>query len=242
MKTVCVANRKGGVGKTTTVVNLAAALAERGRSVLVVDLDPQCNASAWLQAEASDALLSTLKQGGGLKGGIRHTSIERVHCLPATERMATVSGSTGTELRDGLATVDGYDYCIVDTPPSLGDLSLQGLVAADLVLVPIEPHPLSLHGLSQLIRIVERVRKVRNPSLEWAGILLTRVDARYRLADEVPGELARRLKGRVPMCQTTISYNSKVAESPGHSASVIDYAPQSRGADDYRNLAGEIDA
>lgn len=240
---VAVYNTKGGVGKSTTAVNLAAALAEKGRRVLVVDLDPQASASQTLGIRDDGRAL-----GEGISGRealpIRRTSTAGVDIVPSGLALGGVEKALARELgaevvvRNKLAGLDGYDLVILDAPPGLGMLAIGALVAAHGVLVPVTPNPLSLGGLAGMLQAFETIRERLNPPLDLMGMLLTIVDRRTALAKEVEADLRRRFGGKV--LTTVIRQTVKLAEAAGHGCPVLAYAPDSTGSADYRDLAGEL--
>jgi chromosome partitioning protein len=258
MRLIAVMNQKGGVGKTTTAVNLSAALAESGQRVCVVDLDPQAHASLHLgvtihdgQASIYDVLTSNLQFRD-----VRQQISERLWLVPAHLDLAAaeveLAGEAGRELilRDKLAQDDAtFDYLIIDCPPSLGVLTINALTMAREVFLPLQPHFLALHGLSKLLRTIELVSQRLNPQLKLTGVLLCMFDASTRLATEVsddvtaffqrersPGGIASHARAFT----TRIRRNVRLAEAPSFGQSILQYAPSSNGAEDYRQLAQEV--
>ncbi len=248
MRTIAVVNQKGGVGKTTTTVNLAAALADAGRRVLVLDLDPQHSASTWYKA---------IRQGRGaydlftdpradLSSLVMDTAVEGVSIIPSSPLMYNVeramAGEPGAEhslrLKLGKLPSGRFDYLLADCPPSLGLLTVNALTAATEVFVPVEAHVLGLHGLDKLVQTVAVVRERLNPSLAITGIVACRVKAQTRHAQEVMNDI----KGRFPdvYFQTTIRENVRLTECPSQGVPITAYAPTSHGAEDYRKLAQEV--
>jgi chromosome partitioning protein len=246
MRTVAVAMQKGGSGKTTTTVNLAAALAERGKRVLVVDVDPQANATSWFGVrDAGKGVFSCLCENGSVSDILVRSAAGGVDVVPSSAWLVgaekALAGEVGAEtiLRRRLKPVDGaYDVALVDTPPTLGVLTVGALVAADEVLVPVEAHVLALNGLAQLLRTVEAVRERLNEGLALLGIAACRVDARTRHAVEVVEELRKRFPAET--FRTVIRENVRLAEAPSFGQPVTLYDPRSAGAEDYRALAGEV--
>lgn len=249
---IVVANQKGGVGKTTTVVNLAIALGNKGHRVLLVDLDPQGNASSGIIA---DTKLAELKSSGktiyeALVGRIPLNEVIR----PAREKVFLAPSGpdlVGAEIE--LATREGrervlkqilapvrkdYDYVLVDTPPSLGLLTLNALVAADSIIVPMQCEYYALEGLSALLETIKRIRSSLNPALKIDGLVLTMFDARNRLSHEIAREVEKHFPDKV--FQSVIPRNVRLSESPSHGLSVIEYDPKSAGAEAYQNLATEL--
>lgn len=260
MRTIAVINQKGGVGKTTTAVNLSAALAEQGRRVWLVDLDPQAHASLHLgfasektQPSIYDVLCekSTIVQA-------RYQMTEHLWLTPSHIDLAAAElelvGEVGREilLRDRLlAEAKGFDYVILDCPPSLGILTLNALTTSREVLLPMQPHFLALHGLSKLLHTIEIVGKRLNRNLRLSGVLFCMCDNQTRLANEVISDVheffetataGRRAWPGARCFQTRIRRNVRLAEAPSFGRSIFEYAPQSHGAEDYRNLAGEVEA
>lgn len=248
MRNVAVVNQKGGSGKTTTVVNLAAALAEIERTVLIVDLDPQHSATEWLDLPARETekgIYAVMVDNGNLLDIVYETDIENVDAIPSSDWLygaeKALAGEVGAEsiLRTQLNEFPAlWDYVLLDCPPNLGVLTVNALNAASEVLVPVEAHVLALSGLAQLTRTVDMVKQRLNPELEISGILPCRVDHRTNHAREVVDQLREHF-GEV-VFQTVIRESIRVAECPSFHQPITVYASASSSATDYRELAREI--
>ncbi len=245
---LAIANQKGGVGKTTTSVNLGASLAEMGFRVLVVDLDPQGNATTGLGVNAREvegSIYDVIMSDAAVEDCIEPTSLKNLFVVPATIDLAGAeielvpAFSRELKLRRALHEIrDDYDYILIDCPPSLGLLTVNGLAAADDVLVPIQCEYYALEGLSQLIRNVALVRTNLNPTLDVRGIVLTMYDARTKLADQVEQEVRRHFGRTVYL--TVIPRTVRLSEAPSFGQPIILFDPTSRGAVAYRELAKEV--
>ncbi len=243
---VAITNQKGGVGKTTTAVNLGAALAELGRRVLLVDIDAQSNATSALGAprnlrpNAYDAMLGDR----ALVDCIVPTKIERLHLVPASMDLAgaeiELAAANDRERRLAAALADTrgrYDIVLVDCGPSLGLITLNALTAADQALIPVQCEYLALEGLAALIETIARVRAHLNPSLTLLGVVATMYDGRTRLARDVAAELRSHID---TLFETIIPRSVRLGEAPSHQLTVLEHAPDSRGAEAYRQLAQEV--
>jgi chromosome partitioning protein len=247
-RTLAIASGKGGVAKTTTAVNLAAALGELGRRVLVVDLDPATSASSWLaRPDPGRGLLDALTNGGSLAGLIQESRAPGVDLIPASQSLAAaekaLAGEVGAEtlLREALSRLapDRWDLVLMDCPPALGLLAIWALVACREVLMPLEPHPMAMAGLAQMLRTVETVRTRLNPDLAVAGIVVCRGDPRTRLYHEAVAELDARYAGL--LFATRIRQTIRLSEAPSHGLPITQYSASSHGAEDYRALARELE-
>ena len=258
MRSIAVMNQKGGVGKTTTAVNVSAALAATGLRICLIDLDPQAHATLHLGVEpaADGASIYDVLTGKTRLSEVRRQVAENLWLVASTLDLAAadleLAGVVGREmvLRDKLcAEEQPFDFLLVDCPPSLGVLTLNALVAVDEVFIPLQPHFLALHGLSKLLETIDLVAARLNPRLKISGVVLCMYDANTRLATEVSDnveEFFRRPRDKTTpwsgahTFQTRIRRNVRLAEAPSFGQSIFQYSPDSHGAEDYRRLAEEV--
>lgn len=247
MPTIVVSNQKGGVGKTTTCINLAAELGRRNYSVLAVDMDPQANCTSGLGVNASTlnrSLYNVLLGDVPIQDAILGTAWKGISLLPSSldlagaeiELASTISRES--KLKRQLERLEGFDVVLVDCPPSLGILTLNALTACDRLLVPIQCEYYALEGVGQLVRTVNLVRESLNPALEVSGILLTLYDSRTRLANEVADEVRRQF-GTV-VFDTIVPRNVKLSEAPSYGSPIAYYEEHSAGAQAYESLSKEV--
>lgn len=247
-RVVAVANQKGGVGKTTTVINLAAYLAEAGHRVLAVDIDPQGNTTTGLGVakEAQEtSIYDVLLESAPVSEAVAATVVPSLHVIPATLDLAgaevelTAVPERESRLKAALLPIRGrYDYVFVDCPPSLGLLTVNALTAADSLLIPIQCEFFALEGLSQLLATIERVRRQLNPALTIEGVVLTMYDARTNLSGQVAKEVRDHFGAKV--YRAVVPRAVRLSEAPSHGQPISQYDPKSKAAQVYAQLAQEV--
>ncbi|OFW78936.1 MAG: sporulation initiation inhibitor Soj [Alicyclobacillus sp. RIFOXYA1_FULL_53_8] len=245
---IAIANQKGGVGKTTTAVNLGASMATLGKRVLLIDIDPQGNTTSGLGVNKADVrycIYDIIINDVPIEEAILPTSVDKLSVLPATIQLAGAeielvpTISREVRLRRALQALRAqYDYIVIDCPPSLGLLTVNALTASDSVLIPIQCEYYALEGLSQLLNTIRLVQKHLNTSLEVEGVLLTMLDARTNLGLQVIEDVKKFFRDKV--YQTIIPRNVRLSEAPSHGEPVISYDPKSKGAETYMDLAKEV--
>ena len=248
MKTFAIANQKGGVGKTTTAVNLSAALTDYGKKVLLVDIDPQGNATSGLGIDKNDlkkSIYDVLIDDESINEVVHETANMNLDIIPANISLAgaeieLVSAmSRELRLKKAFEKLSGdYDYCIIDCPPSLSLLTINAFTAADGILIPVQAEYYALEGLSQLINTIELVKRHLNTELSIEGVLLTMLDARTNLGSQVSEEVREHFKDQV--YDTVIQRNIRLGEAPSYGQPITAYDPKSQGAENYSKLAKEV--
>ena len=243
-KVYAFANQKGGVGKTTTAINLAACLAEAGERALVVDLDPQANATSGLGMRANGTSTYDLLDGAPLAELAKPTRFKNLFLVPSRPELAGAAVELSQRadgeryLADALRHADGFDFVLLDCPPSLGPLTVNALGASDRVVVPVQTEYYALEGLAQLMQSIHLIKARLNPSLAVAGVLLTMADSRTRLSAEVEAEVRKHFGDLV--FAAVVPRSVRVAEAPSHGLPVTHYDRRSRGAEAYWKVAMEL--
>lgn len=245
---IAVLNQKGGVGKTTTAINVAAYLVKEGKQVLIVDSDPQANATSGLGLKPGNlklTLADALNDSKQTKGLITKTKIKGLDILPCDSRLASAEVDLAAQdkrefaLKNILDAIkDQYDYVLIDCPPSLGLLTVNALCAAELVLIPVQAEYYALEGLSQLLQVMQQVRKGLNPNLELLGVVMTMFDKRTSLAGQVYNEVERHFADK--LFEVVIPRNIRLAEAPSFGQPISEHDKWSKGARAYKKLAKEI--
>ncbi|MBC1420406.1 ParA family protein [Listeria seeligeri] len=247
-KVIALANQKGGVGKTTTSVNLSSSLAFLGKKVLLVDIDPQGNASSGVgvnKGEIEHCIYDVLVDDVAIQDVLQKTDLDNLNVIPATIQLAGAEVelvpaiSREIRLKKAIDSIrDDYDYVIIDCPPSLGLLTLNALTAADSVLIPVQCEYYALEGLSQLLNTIRIVQKHLNEDLQIEGVLLTMLDARTNLGIQVIEEVKKYFQNKV--FNTIIPRNVRLSEAPSHGKPILLYDAKSKGAEVYLELAKEV--
>ncbi len=247
-KIIAIANQKGGVGKTTTAVNLSSCLAYKNKRVLVIDIDPQGNTTSGLgidKKNISKSIYDVLINDEDIINTLTNTAIEHLKLSPSNIQLAGAEVelvsvmSRETRLKSSISKISGdYDYIIIDCPPSLGLLTLNALTAANTILVPIQCEYYALEGLSQLMNTVKLVQRHLNPQLDVEGVVLTMFDARTNLSIQVVDEVKKYFRNKV--YRTVIPRNVRLSEAPSYGLPIILYDPKSKGAECYLELAEEV--
>lgn len=247
-KIIAIANQKGGVGKTTTSINLAASLAVLEKKVLLIDADPQANATSGIGIDVESVEIGTyqlLEHSSSAKDAIIKTETPNLDIIPSHIDLVAIEIELVDKeareymLKKALVEIkDDYDYILIDCAPSLGLLTLNALTAADAVIIPIQCEYFALEGLGKLLNTIKSVQKIHNPELDIEGLLLTMYDSRLRLSNQVVEEVQKHFNDMV--FQTIIQRNVKLSEAPSYGESIINYDAASKGASNYLSLAKEI--
>ena len=247
-KIISIFNQKGGVGKTTTAINLSAGLGKLGKKIALVDIDPQGNSTSGLGIDKDSVqpiIYDVLANNIDIRDSINDSTAENVKIIPSNNQLAGLEIELAREgnwekiLKDRLEVIrDDFDYIFIDCPPSLGILSVIGLVASDSVIIPIQCEYYALEGVSQLFETIKLVKKGLNPNLEVEGVVLSMFDGRTNLSIQVVEEVKSFFKGKVYV--SIIPRNVRLAEAPSHGLSIMDYYDKSKGAEAYMELAEEF--
>lgn len=246
-QTIAILNQKGGVGKTTTTINVATCLQKAGKSVLIIDLDPQGNATSGIGLEKGDYTQTTytvITGAGSLAEAIIEVPRLGFAIVPANASLAAAETDLASELmretklKEALTGV-AYDYILIDCPPALGLLTINALTAANYVLIPVQTEYYAMEGLSQLLSVVQRIRAGLNPDLELLGVVATMYDSRTALSGQVLEELKKHFGDKV--FETVIPRNIRLAEAPSHGKTILEHDKWSKGARSYKQLAKEIE-
>lgn len=247
-KAIALFNQKGGVGKTTTNVNLSACIATKGKKVLIIDIDPQGNTTSGFGIDKNNTesnIYDALLEDDDIKNCIIKTDYTNIDIIPSNVQLAgaeielTKMSKREYRFKNMINEIrDGYDYIFVDCPPSLGLLTINSLTGVDSVIIPIQCEYYALEGVSQLMNTIQLVKKNLNPSLEIQGVVLSMFDGRTNLSIQVVDEVKKYFRGKV--YRTIIPRNVRLAEAPSHGMPIIDYDPKSKGAEAYDELAEEF--
>lgn len=246
-QTISIINQKGGVGKTTTAINLAAYLAKQGKRILIIDLDPQANATSGLGVDKNDVSSSVsdvFAKNNDIKNIVIELEIKNVYLIASDSRLASAEVDISTAenreyiLRDFLKNVEGFDYILIDCPPALGLLTINALTASDKVLIPLQAEYFALEGLSQLLQVMQQVSISLNPDLELFGVVLTMYDKRNSLSEQVKAEAQTHFGSK--LFSTMVPRNVRLAEAPSFGKTIADHDKWSKGARAYKSLAKEV--